>query len=97
LSQTVPKSLLPVRHADRNKLLFHRFMSDRRNREMESRTYPLVFKCPVTGINVITDISIRKDDEQQLPRMTFGITCPCCESVHQFTGDKCRKMRRNAA
>jgi len=64
---------------------------------MGSRMYPLVFKCPTTGINVITDISIREGDESQLAHMVFGIACPCCETVHQFSGDKSRKTRRTAA
>jgi hypothetical protein len=64
---------------------------------MGSRLYPLVFKCPATGINVITDISFREGDEPQLPHMIFGIACPCCETVHQFSGDKSRKARRTAA
>jgi hypothetical protein len=63
---------------------------------MASRLYPLVFKCPVTGIDIISDISIHEGDETQLPQMVFGIACPCCEAVHQFSGDKTRKVRRSA-
>jgi len=57
----------------------------------------LVFKCPVTGINVITDINVREGDEQSLQQLIFGIACPCCQMAHQFSADQCRKTGRSAA
>jgi hypothetical protein len=55
-----------------------------------------VFKCPVSGINIISGIRICEGDEVHLPTMTFSIRCPCCKERHDYSGDQSRR-RRSAA
>ena len=55
---------------------------------------PLVFKCPFTRINVITDFSIRDGDERFVAEGIFMVDCPCCERQHHFCGYQSRNLRR---
>jgi hypothetical protein len=63
---------------------------------MRLNRQPLVFKCPVSGINIISGIRICEGDEVHLPTMTFSIRCPCCKERHDYSGDQSRR-RRSAA
>jgi hypothetical protein len=58
------------------------------------RLRPLVFKCPVRGIHIIADISIRDGDETVMAEQYFPVMCPCCEELHQFFGYESRNVRR---
>ena len=59
--------------------------------------HPLVFRCPRSGVDVITGIRIRKGDEAYLPAMTFAIRCPCCNDMHEYSGSQSRRLRCAAA
>ena len=65
---------------------------------MKAKPRPLVFKCPVTAISIITDIAVRDDDDEQtLINVRFGLSCPCCDTIHAFCGRDRQRLRRTAA
>jgi hypothetical protein len=64
---------------------------------MRLNRQPLVFKCPVNGINILSGICIREGDEAHLSTMKFSIRCPCCKERHDYSGDQSRRLRRSAA
>lgn len=55
---------------------------------------PLVFRCPLSGIDVITNISIRDGDELIVAHGVFAVCCPCCGEQHNFCGYESRNVRR---
>jgi hypothetical protein len=55
---------------------------------------PLVFKCPYTGIDVITSIGIREGEEARIAHGVFAFSCPCCNELHHLFGYESRNVQR---
>ena len=55
---------------------------------------PLVFKCPDTGIDVITGIRIPNGDEPSIATSVFAFSCPCCDEPHHMFGYESRNAQR---
>jgi hypothetical protein len=55
---------------------------------------PLVFKCPLTRIDVITNMRIHDGDEPLVAEGIFAVDCPCCNEQHNFCGYESRNVKR---
>jgi predicted RNA-binding Zn-ribbon protein involved in translation (DUF1610 family) len=56
---------------------------------------PLVYRCPNTGIDIITHILARLGTPvAYLPATAFGLKCPCCGTHHVFQAQQCRSFAR---
>ena len=58
---------------------------------MSNDLRPLIYRCPTTGINVITHILAQSGKPvAYLSATAFGLKCPCCGSHHVFQAKDCR-------
>jgi len=58
---------------------------------------PLVYRCPRTGIDIITRIRARLGNPiGYLSATPFGLKCPCCGTNHIFSAKGCRSFSNEA-
>jgi hypothetical protein len=54
---------------------------------------PLVYRCPRTGIDIITHVLARLGHPiGYLSATPFGLKCPCCGTNHIFSANGCRSF-----
>ena len=63
---------------------------------MPRNVRPLVYRCPQTGINVITHILARLGDPiGYLSATPFHLKCPCCGTNHIFSAQGCLSFSKD--
>ena len=58
---------------------------------------PLVYRCPETGIDIITRIVVKDPAHATVFESPFVLQCDCCGHVHVFHGRDCRMITESAA
>jgi hypothetical protein len=59
---------------------------------------PLIYRCPETGIDIITRIFLKDPARNEiLFESPFLLQCSCCGRIHVFHGRDCRTITESAA